>query len=82
MAQGQETAKLEFSNQLLQYGYHHIQDIPILSVPGQRNFVIALYARDISFAKVVFQDIKLTAPLQPSISYVFYRIAKRIVRGR
>jgi hypothetical protein len=82
MSEGQQAAELEYTKMLSLYGYQHIQDIPILFVTGQRNFVVAVYARDISFANTIFQNIDLTAPLQPNLSYVLYSIAKKIIRGR
>lgn len=81
LAEGQERSKREFSSKLSQYGFHHIQDIPILSVTGQRNFVIAVYARDINFANMVFQETRVTGPMQPGLSYKLYSFVKSIVRG-
>ncbi len=79
--QGEEADKLEYTRYLFAYGYHYVQDLPILVVPGQRNFVIAVYARDLSSANVIFRDLDLNPPIQPNISYILYRIAKDIVKG-
>lgn len=82
MAEGQEQAKREYSDWLSEYGYVHVRDLPVLSVPGQRDFVIAVYARDVQLAKAILQDTKIAAPLQPSLSYMFYRTVRKIVKGQ
>ena len=77
--EGQQIEKDEFTKMLSQYGYEYVRDLPILSVPGQRGFVVAVYARDPDFAKTVFQDAKMTAPLKPNKLFFFYNMAKEIV---
>jgi hypothetical protein len=66
------------------FGFYYVQDIPTLIVPGQRNFVVAVYARDVNYANSLFSDIfetaKVTALLQPDISYRLYDVAKKIVK--
>lgn len=82
MSEGQEKEKIEFTKMLLSYGYQHLQDISTLFVPSQRNFVVAVYARDLSFGKSVFQDVKITETLQPNIAYTLYSIARKIIKAR
>ena len=71
---------------LSSYGFHYLQDIPTLDVPGQRNFVVAVYARAADDANSMFSDIfktaNETAHLQPDISYQLYDLAKKIVKRR
>jgi hypothetical protein len=75
---GQQTDELEYSNMLSLYGFQHVQDIPILYVEGQRNFVIAVYARDRGFADTIFSDFELAEPLKPNFSFKLYQFAKDI----
>lgn len=82
MSEGQQADEIEYTKMLALYGYQHVRDFPILLVTDQRNFVIAVYARDMDFANKVFRDVKMIPSLQPNISYVLYNIIKEIVRGR
>jgi hypothetical protein len=75
-----QVAEFDYSNLLSKYGYRHVRDLPVLFVPGQRNAVIAVFSRDTSFADSVFDGIELPA-MQPSLSYRFYELTKRVVKG-
>jgi hypothetical protein len=77
--EGQQAEKDEFTKMLSHYGYEYVRDLSILSVSGQRDFVVAVYARDPDFAQTVFQNAKMTAPLEPNMLYLFYNTAKEIV---
>jgi len=82
LAAGQQGGELEYAATLSKYGFQHVRDISALSVEGQRNSVIAVYARDTSFADTVFGDLDLIAPLQPSFAHRLYSVVRRIVKGR
>jgi hypothetical protein len=71
-----------FTEKLLTYGFVPVKDIPILSVPGQRNFIVSVYAKHPSFAADVFQSLTISAELEPTTTYKLYRLTKRIVKGR
>jgi len=82
LAAGQQGGELEYARSLSKYGFQHVLDIPALHTEGQRNTVIAVYARDTSFADMVLGDLDLIAPLQPSFAHRLYTVVRRIVKGR
>ena len=81
---GKQQAALDrFTQDLEPYGYQHFRNLPILFVPGQRDFVVAVYTRNTDFADEVFRNINLEAASpEATLSYTLYRIAKDLVRER
>ena len=77
-AAGQAASEEEYSTMLSGYGFQHVEDLPILLVPGQRDFVIAVYARDPGFARTVLGNIQVSEQLQPDLSYYLYKAAKDV----
>ena len=67
-----------YTDQLSKYGFQYIQDLPVLHVEGQRNFVISVYARDMDLAKKVLADLHIKESFNPDFTYNLYRIAKEL----
>lgn len=73
--------KQEFTELVAQYGYQHVTDIPTLFVAGQRNFVVAVYSRDIDYAKRVFENLNTADEMYPNVSFWLYSFVKKLVKG-
>lgn len=81
MSDGQQEKHQEFNEMMDGYGYLFVEDISILKVPNQRNFVVAMYARDPDFARLVLSDLQVDSLHQPNFSYLLYHLVRQMVRG-
>jgi hypothetical protein len=74
----QYEAQKSYTEKLSKYGFQHIQDIPVLYVEGQRNFVVSMYSRDINLARTILSDLIIEEALKPNFTYNIYQIAKEL----
>lgn len=69
----------EYSDYMSTFGFKFIENIPVLHVEGQRNFVVAVYARDEAYAHKVLEDLVIDRSFKPDLTYKLYRFAKEMV---
>ncbi len=77
-SESQYESQRNYTDLLSTYGFQYLQDIPVLHVEGQRNFVISVYARDTELAKNILSDINIKQSFKPDFTYNLYRIAKEL----
>lgn len=76
---GQIEKQKTYTDIMASYGFHFIQNIPILYVEGQRNFVVAFYAKDINMAHDLLAHMTIEKSFTPDFSFSLYKIAKNLV---
>jgi len=66
----------EYTEFMSTYDFKFIENIPVLFVEGQRNFIVAVYSRDETYAHQVLDELEIDRSFKQDFTYRLYRLAK------